>query len=155
MVVDKTPINVNNVPIENVEGYVYLGQHYSLKEKNQNKEIQRRIVAGWAAYAIHWNLFKFDKSNIAICLKRQVTTPVWCQLWHMVQKPGHWPNKHRTNMRPPRPKWKDVWSTAHVAYYITDPSFFCRSSVCRLPRVLRRLAEPPGASCRQMHKLKR
>ena len=38
MVVYNTPINVNNVLIENVEGYVYLGQHYSL----QDKEIQRR-----------------------------------------------------------------------------------------------------------------
>ena len=33
MVVDNTPINVNNVLIENVLGCVYLGQHYSLKEK--------------------------------------------------------------------------------------------------------------------------
>ena len=41
MVVDNTPININNVLIENVQGYVYLGQHYSLKEKNQDKEIQR------------------------------------------------------------------------------------------------------------------
>ena len=40
MVVENTPINVNNVLIENVQGYVYLGQHYSLKEKNQDKEIQ-------------------------------------------------------------------------------------------------------------------
>ena len=53
MVVDNTPINVNNVLIENVQGYVYVGQHYSLKEKNQDKEIQRRIMAGWAAYAKH------------------------------------------------------------------------------------------------------
>ena len=45
MVVDNTPINGNNVLIENVPGYVYLGQHYSLKEKNQDKEIQRRIMA--------------------------------------------------------------------------------------------------------------
>ena len=45
MVVDNTPINVNNVLIENVQGYVYLGQHYSLKENNQDKEIQRRITA--------------------------------------------------------------------------------------------------------------
>ena len=49
MVVDNTPINVNNVLIENVQGYVYLGQHNSLKEKNQDKEIQQRIMAGWAA----------------------------------------------------------------------------------------------------------
>ncbi len=40
MVVDNTPINGNNVLIENVPVYVYLGQHYSLKEKNQDKEIQ-------------------------------------------------------------------------------------------------------------------
>ena len=33
MVVDNTPININNVLIENVQGYVYLGQHYSLKGK--------------------------------------------------------------------------------------------------------------------------
>ena len=33
MVVDNTPINVNNVLIENVEGYVYLGQRNSLKGK--------------------------------------------------------------------------------------------------------------------------
>ena len=69
MVLDNTPINVNNVLIENVQGYVYLGQHYSLKEKNQDKEIQRRIMAGWAAYAKHRDIFK---SNLAICLKRQV-----------------------------------------------------------------------------------
>ena len=46
MVVDNTPINVNNVLIENVQGYMYLGQHFSLKEKNQVKEMQRRIMTG-------------------------------------------------------------------------------------------------------------
>ena len=69
MVIDNTPINVNNVLIENVQGYMYLGQHYSLKEKNQDKEIQRRIIAGWAAYAKHRDIFK---SNVAICLKKHV-----------------------------------------------------------------------------------
>ena len=66
MVVDDTPINVNNVLIDNVQGYVYLGQHYSLKEKNQDKEIQRRIIGGWAAYAKPRDIFK---SNLAICPK--------------------------------------------------------------------------------------
>ena len=69
MVVDNIPINVNNVLIENVQGYVYLGQHFSLKEKNEDKEIQRSIMAGWAAYAKHRDIFK---SNHAICPKRQV-----------------------------------------------------------------------------------
>ena len=63
------PNNVNNVMIENVEGYVYVGQCYSLKEKNQDKEIQRRIMTGWVAYTKHPDIFK---SNLAICLKRQV-----------------------------------------------------------------------------------
>ena len=69
MVVENTPINVNNVLIEHVQGYVYLGQHYSLKENNRDKEIHWRIMAGWAAYAKHRYIFK---SNLAICLKRQV-----------------------------------------------------------------------------------
>ena len=46
-----------------------MGQYYSHKEKNQDKKIQRRIMAGWAAYAKHRDIFK---SNLAICLKRQV-----------------------------------------------------------------------------------
>ena len=69
MAVDNTPIDVNNVLIENVQGYVYLGQHHSLKEKKQDNEIQRRIMTGWAAYAKHRDIFKI---NLAICLKRQV-----------------------------------------------------------------------------------
>ena len=58
---------MNNVLIENVEGYVYLEHRYSIKEKNQDKQIQRIIIAGWAAYASkHRDIFK---SNIVICLK--------------------------------------------------------------------------------------
>ena len=41
----ETPQELLNVQ----QSYVYLGQHYSLKEKNLDKEIQRRIIAGWAA----------------------------------------------------------------------------------------------------------
>ena len=67
MIVANTTIHANNVLIDNVEGYVYLGQHYNLKEK-----IQRRIMAGWAAYAKHQDIFK---SNLAICQKRQVYNP--------------------------------------------------------------------------------
>ena len=33
MVVDNTPINENNVLIENAQGYVYVGQHYEPQEK--------------------------------------------------------------------------------------------------------------------------
>ena len=65
MVIDNTPINVNNVLIEKCPRIGYLGQDYSLKEKNKDKEenskdkeIQRRIMGGWAAYAKHRNIFK-------------------------------------------------------------------------------------------------
>ena len=40
---DNSPIYVNNT---HVESYVYLGQRFSLRDKNQDKEILRRITAG-------------------------------------------------------------------------------------------------------------
>ena len=64
-----TPIYVNNTPIENIESYIYLGQRYSTRDKNQDKVIQRRIVAGWTTFAKHRNIFK---DNIGTCMKRQV-----------------------------------------------------------------------------------
>ena len=45
MVVDNTPINMNNVLIENVQGYVYLGQHYSIKENNQDHRLFQAPVS--------------------------------------------------------------------------------------------------------------
>ena len=51
MDVDNTPIHVNNVLIENVQDYVYLGQHYCLK-------------AGWAANATkHRDIFKSNQKQ--------------------------------------------------------------------------------------------
>ena len=52
--------------IEHVEGRVYIEQHYSLNQKNEDKEIPRRINE---ADAKHQDLLK---SKLAICLKRQV-----------------------------------------------------------------------------------
>ena len=77
IVEDNTPIYVNTTQIENVEIYVCLGQRFSLRDKNQDKEILRRITAGWTACAKHRDIFKSNfaiclKSNIAICLKRKV-----------------------------------------------------------------------------------
>ena len=69
MVEDNTPIYVNNTHIENVESYIYLGQRFSLRDKNQDKEILRRITADWTAYAKHRDIFK---SNFAISLKRKL-----------------------------------------------------------------------------------
>ena len=63
------PIHVNNTLIEDVDSYIYLGQRYSLNDKTQDKEIKRRVTAGWAAYAKHCDIFK---SNMPNCLKRKV-----------------------------------------------------------------------------------
>ena len=52
---------MNNVLIENVEGYMYLTGttlQPQGKEPLQDKEIQRRIMAGWAAYAKHRDIFE-------------------------------------------------------------------------------------------------
>ena len=112
MVVDNTHINVNNVLIENVQGYVYLGQYYSLKENNQDKEIQRRIMASWATYAKHRDIFK---SNPAICLKGQLYNS--CVLPAMTYGAETWTltkQAQNKNLRPHRPTWKEVCSTSHT-----------------------------------------
>ena len=61
-----TSIYVNNTQIENVESYIYLGQRYSTKDKNQDKEIQRRMTAGWTAFSKHRDIFK---GNIGTCME--------------------------------------------------------------------------------------
>jgi len=64
-------IYLNNTQIENIESYIYLGQRYSAKDKNQDNIFQRRITAGWTAFAKHCDIFN---GNIGTCLKRLVPT---------------------------------------------------------------------------------
>ena len=80
---------MNNVLIENLPGYVYLLQGKEPRQRDTTKNSGRHT------------------KHRAKALPSVVTTPVCCQLWHI----GHWPNKHRTNLRPHRPKWKEVCST--------------------------------------------
>ena len=63
-----TPIYVNNTQVENVESYIYLGQKYSTRD-NKYKDIQRRITAGWTAFAKNRDIFKI---NIGTCFGRQI-----------------------------------------------------------------------------------
>ena len=48
---------------------IYMGQRYSTKDRNQDKEIQRRITARWTAIVKHRDIVK---GNIRTCLKSQV-----------------------------------------------------------------------------------
>ena len=59
----------------------------------------------------HRDLFK---SKIATCLKSRCTTPACWQLLNIVQRHGHSPNKHSTNLRPNRPKSKERCLTSHT-----------------------------------------
>ncbi|KAK2185197.1 hypothetical protein NP493_243g02044 [Ridgeia piscesae] len=66
----KATICVNNTLVENVESYIYRKQRYSTRDKNKkDREIQRRVSAGWTAFAKYLDIFK---GNIGTCLKRQV-----------------------------------------------------------------------------------
>ena len=67
MMENATPIYVNNTQIENVESYTYQGQRYGTRENNQDKEIQRRITAGWTIFPKHRDIFK---GNIGTRSKR-------------------------------------------------------------------------------------
>ena len=58
MTKNDTQLYVNNIQIENVESYIYLGHRYITKDKIKDKEIQRRITAGWTAFAMHRYIVK-------------------------------------------------------------------------------------------------
>ncbi|CAB3231006.1 unnamed protein product [Arctia plantaginis] len=61
-----TPIVVGNSVLEVVDEYVYLGQTVQLGKSNFEKEVNRRIRLGWAAFGKLRNVFT---SKIPQCLK--------------------------------------------------------------------------------------
>ena len=89
------------VLIENVEGYIYLGQHYRFKETNQESRIKRFKEESW-------QVGRHTPEETGVQLLRAVSYDTWCSDLDTHQ------NKHRTNLRPHRPKWKDVCSISHI-----------------------------------------
>ena len=65
----KTPHELQQMHTERWKLHMPDTERYSTRDKNQDKDIQRRITAGWAAFAKHRDIFK---GNIGICLKRHV-----------------------------------------------------------------------------------
>ena len=61
-------VYVNGIKLDQVD-YVYLGQRFTLIEKNQDNEIRRRIKAGWQAYGTRSIIMK---GTLPTCLKRKV-----------------------------------------------------------------------------------
>ncbi|XP_072052032.1 uncharacterized protein [Amphiura filiformis] len=63
-------VKVKGLEIE-VKEYVYLGQHFSPRDKDQDSEIRRRIKAGWQAIGRYSTIMK---GNLTICLTKRSTT---------------------------------------------------------------------------------
>ena len=85
-------------PDRNVKGYVYLlGTilHHQGKEPGQRDTMKNRGRLGGMP-----NTGISSKATLSSAWRNRCTTHVCCQLWHMDQRPGHWPNKHRTNLQP-------------------------------------------------------
>ena len=64
-----TPLKVGDSTLEVVTEYVYLGQIVQLGRSNFEKEVNRRIQLGWAAFGKLRNIFS---SQIPQCLKTKV-----------------------------------------------------------------------------------
>jgi len=79
-----TAVYVNGIQLDQVEDYVYLGQHFTLTEKNQDNEI-RKIKAGWQAF---WRHSTTMKGTLPTCLKRSLQ-PVHPSSYNIWSRPGH------------------------------------------------------------------
>lgn len=53
-----TPILVNDIPLEFVQNYVYLGKQISFSEERNVEEVDRRIAITWKKYWAHKEIFK-------------------------------------------------------------------------------------------------
>jgi endonuclease/exonuclease/phosphatase family metal-dependent hydrolase len=63
------PISIGHFTLEVVDEYIYLGQTVQLGRSNFEKEVNRRIRLGWAAFGRLRHIFS---SNIPQCLKTRV-----------------------------------------------------------------------------------
>ena len=68
----RQPIEIGGEIVQEVEEYVYLGQLIT-SDGNMEKEINRRIGLGWAAYSKHREVIE---SNIPLCLKRKIINQI-------------------------------------------------------------------------------
>ena len=64
-------LNINNIPLEQVHIYKYLGHEIGIRRDNQTHEILRRIGLSWAAFG---KLRHILRSDIPICLRRKIFT---------------------------------------------------------------------------------
>ena len=98
----------------NIPMLLWLGTWDNTTASRKRTRTKRYNEESWQAGRHTPNTGISSKATLPSAWRDRCTTPVCCQLWHMVQRHGHWPNKHRTNLRPHRQKWKEVCSTSHT-----------------------------------------
>lgn len=52
------PISINNIPLEIVEKYVYLGKQISFRRERHSEEVDRRVAMTWKKYWAYKEIFK-------------------------------------------------------------------------------------------------
>lgn len=65
----KTPIIVNQIPIEYVENYIYLGKQISFVKSRHKDELDRRINMAWRKF---WSFKEILKSKLSLKLKKKI-----------------------------------------------------------------------------------
>ena len=108
MVVYITPIHVNNYADRTFRRLPILGTTLQPQEKETGQRDTTKNRGRLGGIAKYRDIFK---SNLAICLKGHLCAASYA-LWCIYL--DTWPNKHRTNLRPHRPKWKEVCSASHT-----------------------------------------
>ncbi|PZC84828.1 hypothetical protein B5X24_HaOG203818 [Helicoverpa armigera] len=81
----RIPITVNNIPIEYVDKYIYLGKQISFSKERNTEEVDRRVASTWKNYWAHKVVFK---SRLPLSAKKIVMDSVilpcltyGCQTW--------------------------------------------------------------------------
>ena len=87
--VPESTIAINGHKVEEVQDYIYLGQLITMNNTRVG-EIERRIAAGWRAFAKYKEIMK---GNTPICLKRKVyqqciqpAMTYGCQTWATIKR---------------------------------------------------------------------
>ncbi|XP_073960575.1 uncharacterized protein [Choristoneura fumiferana] len=95
-----TPILINNIPLEFVEKYIYLGKQISFNKDNNLEEVERRVAITWKKYWAHKEIFK---SQLPLSAKKIVmdttilpSLTYGCQTWTIDTKTK---NKIQTTQR--------------------------------------------------------
>ena len=95
MIVNNTPIYVNNTRIKNIESDISLGQRYSTRDKNQDKGIQRRVRPDGQHSP---STVTSSRVTLGHVWRDKSTTHAHFQQWDTAQK-HHKPSKEQASRR--------------------------------------------------------